>query len=549
MSSSLRRVARAGLVSLAVAIPAVSAFAATSASADDPNDVNIVINEIETNGGLPDDWVELYNTGAVAVDLTGYIFRDNSATTATLPSGTIVPANGYLVLNNSGPGALFTVGLGAADSARLFKPNGTTLIDTYSWTAHPVTTWGRCANGVGAFVAQPYDANNPTSSATKGAANDCSGGPTAPPPTIGITWPGGPTVATASTFAFGQNMSGLIYEPSGSSAKGTLWAARNGVGSIFKLVYNTGTSTWVPDTTNSWGAGKAVKYTNGLGELDAEGITFGPTGSSSGIYIASERNNSANGVSRNSVLRFDPAVAGTTLTALQEWDLTADLLPTGANLGLEGITFIPDSFLTSKNFFDDSSNATYNPANYPLHGSGLFFVAVEQNGKIYAYALNSDGSFNRVASFSSGFSRVMDVQFDRELGEMWAACDDTCNGQINLMRVDPGTGKFGVAFTFDRPAGVNPGAVGSMPNINNEGFAFAPIAECDNNNQRPAFWSDDNNTGGVAIRSGTIPCLGLQGGAVVPQMSAVLLALGLGGIALAGLTMSRRRQRGSFSLA
>jgi hypothetical protein len=37
------------------------------------------------------------------------------------------------------------------------------------------------------------------------------------------------------------------------------------------------------------------------------------------------------------------------------------------------------------------------------------------------------------------------------------------------------------------------------PNINNEGFAVAPQAECASG-LRPVFWSDDANTGGTAIR-------------------------------------------------
>ncbi len=44
-----------------------------------------------------------------------------------------------------------------------------------------------------------------------------------------------------------------------------------------------------------------------------------------------------------------------------------------------------------------------------------------------------------------------------------------------------------------------------MPNINNEGFAITPQAECVNG-LKPAFWSDDNGTDGHAIRTGTINC-------------------------------------------
>src|SRR5262249_21665031 len=116
-----------------------------------------------------------------------------------------------------------------------------------------------------------------------------------------------------------------------------------------------------------------------------------------------------------------PAATGAVLTATHEWDLTADLPTTGANLGMEAITWIPDSFLVSKNFFDETKNHTYNPDEYPNHGTGLFFIGLEANGVIYAYALNQAGtSFNRIATITSGFTGVMDLEFDRDLNDLWA---------------------------------------------------------------------------------------------------------------------------------
>ena len=97
-----------------------------------------------------------------------------------------------------------------------------------------------------------------------------------------------------------------------------------------------------------------------------------------------ERDNNNSGVSRNSILRFDPLMAGSTLTATHEWNLTADLPTTGPNLGAEAVSWIPDSFLTGNNFFDASKNHTYDLIEYPGHGTGLFFVGLETNGEIYA---------------------------------------------------------------------------------------------------------------------------------------------------------------------
>jgi hypothetical protein len=438
----------------------------------------VKINEIESEGGTPGDWVELFNGGSLPADVSGFVVRNAGQTQSyTIPAGTTVAPAAYLVLEE----ATLGFNLGANDSVRLFDRAGT-QIDAYAWTAHASTTYGRCPNGTGAFAT--------TAAPTKNAANACPGDITFLP------WPGGASIQIVDgDRVFGGNLSGLIYEPSGSATPGVLWGVRNGPGSIFRLLFNG--TIWTPDTANGWTAGKALRYPDGTGDADAEGITF-TTGPSAGIYVSTERNNSNNTISRNSVLRFDPAASGTALTATHEWNLTADLPTTGANLGLEGITWIPDAVLTARGFIDESRNRAYNPADYPNHGTGLFFVALEANGVVYAYALDhsGNGAFTRIATIQTGLAGVMDVQFDRDLNDLWAVCDNTCDGRSVVLRIDA-SGKFNIARRFERPAG--------MPNLNNEGFAIAPAALCSGGSKQ-VFWSDDSETDGHAIRAGTIPC-------------------------------------------
>src|SRR5205085_1783644 len=65
---------------------------------------SVVINEMlahsANNAG---DWLELRNTTGAAVDLSGWYLSNDSADLLKrqLPAGTMVPANGYLVLNQS----------------------------------------------------------------------------------------------------------------------------------------------------------------------------------------------------------------------------------------------------------------------------------------------------------------------------------------------------------------------------------------------------------------------------------------------------------------
>jgi len=523
VSIVLRRRFGALLVLLAI-IVATLAWTPRPASA---SAADVKINEVESSGGVPGDWAELFNAGATAVDISGFIFRDNDNThTYVIPAATSIAAGGYYVLNE----AAFGFGLGSSDSARLFDTNGTTVIDSYTWTAHAVTTYGRCPDGTGAFIT--------TASSTKGTANDCSG-PTTTTTTPGsssaLPWPGDPAVRTADNLnVFGGNLSGLVYEGSGTAAPGVLWGARNGPGSLFRLVFD-GTA-WVPDPANGWGSGKALHYPDGTGEPDSEGVTIGGASSASGMYVSAERNNSANSVSRNSILRFDATAAGTSLTATHEWNLTADLPVTGANLGLEAITWVPDTFLVTKGFFDEAKGHAYNPGEYPNHGAGLFLVGLEANGVVYAYALDHvGGGFTRVATIASGLAGVMDLQFDRDLNDLWAVCDDTCLGRSAVLRIDPVSGKFGVSFLFDRP--------GSMPNLNNEGFAIAAATECVGN-RKPVFWADDSETSGHAIRSGTLPCTALVAPPpVVDEFPTVALPLILAIAVMGGWVGVQNRRR------
>ena len=265
---------------------------------------------------------------------------------------------------------------------------------------------------------------------------------------------------------------------------------------MFRLVWNG--TIWTPDTSDGWSAGKTLRYpTNGATDNpDAEGVTFAAS-ISGGLYVSTERNNAVGGTSRNSVLLFDPTAAAP-LVATHEWNLTSDLPVVGSNLGIEAITWVPDTFLTSKGFFDESKGHTYVPGEYASHGDGLFFVGVEANGNIYAYALNhANDTFTRIATISTGFVGVMALEFDRELNNFWAVCDDGCQGRSVVLEIN-GSGRYVVTRTFNGPAGI-------PTTMNNEGFAMASQAECVNN-LKPAFWADDSDTGGHSIRQGTLQC-------------------------------------------
>jgi hypothetical protein len=469
------RLLRSLMASFAVA----GALAATAATAS----ANIVVNEVESNDQAVADFVELTNTGAAPVDIGGYVIKDsNDANAKTIPAGTTLAPGAYYVMDtNSGPGGF---GLSDMDSVRLYTP-GMNLVDGYTWTWHAPATFGRCADGTGTFTW--------TDSSTRGAANDCPG-PAQP-------WLGSDAVSIADDPAvFGQNLSGLAYQPSGSSAPGVLWAVRNNPSTLFRLIWDG--AKWTPDTANGWANGKRLVYPGGGGVPDAEGVTLAG-GDANGIFVATERNDDGpnSNTSRTSVLRYDVSAAGPTLTATKEWNLTPGMPGLPENAGLEAITWVPDEVLVAKGFMDDVKGRLYNPADYADHGAGLFFVGVERDGRIAAYALNkTTGAYDLVQSFASGFPAIMDLTFDAETSKLWAVCDNSCDGRtatLDVAQAGPNTGYFLVSATYARPAG--------MANLNNEGFAIAPQAECVNG-LKPTFYSDDSNAGGHALRTGRTAC-------------------------------------------
>jgi hypothetical protein len=107
-----------------------------------------------------------------------------------------------------------------------------------------------------------------------------------------------------------------------------------------------------------------------------------------------------------------------------------------------------------------------------------------------------------VASFASGQVGVMDLAWDRDFNYLWSYCDNTCGNKATVLRIDttamsPTLGRFQIGRVFDRPT--------TMPNTNNEGITFAPVAECVSG-QRPFFWSDDDQADLHALRGGSITC-------------------------------------------
>lgn len=433
----------------------------------------VKLSEVSEKGAS--DWIELTNTGASAQDLTGWSVKDSGANAVPL-SGTLAP--GAILAVDTQP----TFDLDSADTAKVIGPVGGLTLDTFSWQSDTDTTYVRCAGFTGL---------QKSTGATKGTANSCL---------AGATWPGGSSVTEVDPAAtFTTNLSGLAYQGTGTTTPGSLWAVVNGgPAKLYKLVNSGG--TWQPDT-GDWTDGKVLRYPNGTGEPDSEGVTLVDGDPANGIFVATERDNTNNGVSRPSILSFSPNDAGTTLTATHEYALVGDLPGLGANFGLEAIAWVPDSYLTAKGFKDQHLDKTYTPTDYANHGTGLFLVGVEATGNVHAYALDlTSNSFQQVATFDSGFPSVIDLSYDPEKKKLWVECDNTCNGQTQLFDVN-GSGAFAATNAYERPSGLG--------NFNNEGFTPAARSECVGG-VKPVFWADDSDDSTHSLRQGTLSCTAVQ---------------------------------------
>jgi hypothetical protein len=311
-------------------------------------------------------------------------------------------------------------------------------------------------------------------------------------------WPGTAAVMTVDRAnQLGMNVSGLAYLSAGTEPA-VLLAVQNGPSKMYRLVESGG--LFVPDGAGGWTTGKTLHYPDGKGAPDAEGVALGE--GRTAAYVATEQDLDQ-GVSRLSVLRYDLSGMGAALVATHEWNLTAELPSTEPNLGLESIAFVPDGYLTAHGFADDSTGAPYQPDRYGEHGGGLFLVAMEARGSIFAYVLeHGTGAARRVATIASGQLALMDLAFDAETGALFAACDDNCGNRITVLGIDGDAGSsthghFVIRRELERPA--------TLPNTNNEGITLAPLATCVSG-QRRFFWTDDAAMGGHALRAGSIPC-------------------------------------------
>jgi len=429
----------------------------------------VILNEIQSNdlkGGY--DWIELANPTGEVLDISGIVIKDSDDTHQyVIPKGTIIPKNGFLVLTEE----MFGFELGKNDSVRLFE-NGR-LIASTTWTDHTNPTWGLYPDLTGTEYRN-------TKEATPNARNKFKSVPDV------VEWPGnGKVVIFDRKPTFLEDSSGLDF------FKGQLYAVDNGAGRFWILdVSKNGELSFA----KGFEKGKRVRFQKDAHDVkaagpDAEGITVDGDGF---VYIASERDNNVKGVNFNMILKVDPHKKDNDLVALQQWDLTASLPQVSANMGIEAVEWVSNANVVGK-LYDQNTDRVFDATKYPnAIANGVFFVALEDNGHVYAYVLNKDGSSVQIADIDGKIGGAMALDYDTYEKVLWAVADDgysnraakiSINGQKNpeIIHVMP-------------PSGVDISS-------NNEGFAIAE-ASFTKDGQRPVYrFKDGEKSGSLSIGS------------------------------------------------
>ncbi|MBO5460903.1 MAG: lamin tail domain-containing protein [Ruminococcus sp.] len=432
----------------------------------------VVINEVQSNDKNDGpDWIELANPTADELDVSGVVIKDNDDTHQyVIPEGTTIPANGFLVITEDD----FGFGLGKNDSVRLYENE--MLIGSTTWAEHTNPTWGLYPDVKGTEYRN-------TKEETPGAANKFEGIPDV------IAWPGDENVEIFDKEpTFLEDSSGLDF------FNGQLYAVDNGTGKFWILdVAEDGSLSFAEGFEN----GKRVRFQKDENNAaaagpDSEGITVDGNGL---VYLASERDNSVKGVNYNSILMVDPSAEGEDLTALMEWDLTASLPQVSANMGIESVEWVSNTNVNGK-LFDQNTNAAFDASNYPdAVADGIFFVALEDNGHVYAYVLNEDGSSVQIADIDAKIGGAMALDYDTYENVLWVVAD---NGFDNRAAK--------VFLTGDKEAEIVhvTAANGVDITANNEGFAIAD-AVYTVDGQRPVYRFKDGETSG-ALSIGSLAC-------------------------------------------
>ena len=264
------------------------------------------------------------------------------------------------------------------------------------------------------------------------------------------SWPA-ETTANATNLTpvggndFGQDLSGAVWNP----ASRTLWLCRNGGPSKVWALVEDGAGGYQIDT-----AGGAMAEWSDFG--DAEAVAQVDFSEPNIVYVLDEK--------AGAISEFDLSMGGVKVEQ-SHWDLSAELGGSGA----EGMTFVPDAFLTAQGFVDQNGD----PYVSTMGSGGLMFVGHQSQGELYVYDLNrADSTSLFVGRYETGGDETAGLEFDRSTGQLMLWHDAGID-QLEIVSLSStlqgNERKMDTIVTYDSP---------SPQNENLEGIAVQPIQDC-----------------------------------------------------------------------
>jgi hypothetical protein len=143
---------------------------------------NTFINEVYPASG--EDWIEIYNANTTEKDISGYKIYDDETNKYTLPQGTVIAANGFIVLicDDTGTGLHTNFKLTSAGETVYLTNKEGELVDKVAYVAvNDGESYGRYPDGSESFSV--------SGTATRGTSNGTSEAPIINTVTRSVTVP------------------------------------------------------------------------------------------------------------------------------------------------------------------------------------------------------------------------------------------------------------------------------------------------------------------------------------------------------------------------
>ncbi|RLB55830.1 MAG: hypothetical protein DRJ42_05080 [Deltaproteobacteria bacterium] len=166
---------------------------------------------------------------------------------------------------------------------------------------------------------------------------------------------------------------------------------------------------------------------------------------------------------------------------MNQWILRAEI----AGSGSEGLTFVPDEFLSAQGFVDASGTPYVSAGGM----GGLFFVGHQSAGQLYVFDMNrTTGGYTFVGEYQTGGDETAGLEFDRSTGQLFIWHDSSID-QIEVVRlsstVAAGGRRMDTIVTYDGPELI------TLMSNNIEGIAVKPIEDCTAAGKRDLFLTID----------------------------------------------------------